>query len=76
MNRDVLKGKWNQVKGEVRKKWGDLTDDDLDRIQGDAEKFIGVLQERYGWRREQAEREMDEFLKGTQPGTGPQRKVS
>ena len=68
MNRDILKGKWNQLKGTVRSRWGKLTDDDVSRIQGDAEKFIGVLQERYGYGREQAEREMDDFLGAGQTG--------
>jgi uncharacterized protein YjbJ (UPF0337 family) len=62
MNRDILKGKWLQVKGDVRSWWGKVTDDDVDQIQGDAEKFIGKLQERYGYGREEAERELDEFL--------------
>ena len=62
MNRDILKGKWLQVKGDVRSWWGKVTDDDVDQIQWDAEKFIGKLQERYGYGREEAERELDEFL--------------
>ena len=49
MNQDVLKGKWMQLKGEVRKQWGKLTDDDLDQIQGNSEKLVGKLQERYGY---------------------------
>lgn len=63
MNKDILKGKWLQVKGDVRHWWGKITDDDVDQIQGDAEKFIGKLQERYGYGREQAENEMNEFLR-------------
>jgi len=62
MNRDILKGKWLQVKGDIRSWWGKVTDDDVDQIQGDGEKFIGKLQERYGYGREEAERELDEFL--------------
>jgi uncharacterized protein YjbJ (UPF0337 family) len=62
MNKDILKGKWLQIKGDVRQKWGKLTDDDVDMIQGDAEKFIGKLQERYGYGREQAEKEMGDYL--------------
>ena len=62
MNPDVLKGKWNQVKGEIRSKWGKITDDDLMHIQGDVEKMIGKLQERYGLKREQAEKDLQEFL--------------
>ncbi|HEX7085845.1 MAG TPA: CsbD family protein [Vicinamibacterales bacterium] len=63
MNVDVLKGKWLQLKGEVRRQWGRLTDDDLDQVQGDAEKMIGKLQERYGYARDEAEREIDDFLR-------------
>jgi uncharacterized protein YjbJ (UPF0337 family) len=61
MNKDILKGKWLQMKGDVRKWWGSLTDDDVDQIKGDAEKFIGKLQERYGYSREQAEKEVNDF---------------
>ena len=46
MNEDILKGKWKQLKGEVKSQWGKLTDDDLDRAEGDAEKLIGRVQER------------------------------
>ena len=58
MNEDVLKGKWKQMKGSVRQWWGKLTDDDVDRIAGRTEELVGVLQERYGWSREQAEAEV------------------
>lgn len=62
MNADVLKGKWMQLKGEVKSQWGKLTDDDLDVVEGDAEKLIGRVQERYGYQRDQAKREVSEFL--------------
>ena len=67
MNTDVMRGKWNQLKGEIRSRWGKLTDDDLTQIQGDAEKMIGKLQERYGYKREQAQKELNDFL-NTSPG--------
>jgi uncharacterized protein YjbJ (UPF0337 family) len=63
MNEDVLKGKWHQLKGDVKSRWGKLTDDDLDRAEGDAEKLIGRLQERYGYQRDEAKREVDEFIR-------------
>ena len=63
MNEDVLKGKWRQIKGEVKSQWGKLTDDDLDRVEGDAEKLIGRVQERYGYQREDAKREVDDFFR-------------
>ena len=50
------------MKGGVRKQWGKMTDDDVEQIQGDAEKFIGKLQEVYGYGREQAEKEMNDFM--------------
>jgi uncharacterized protein YjbJ (UPF0337 family) len=62
MNADVLKGQWHQLKGEVKSKWGKLTDDDLDRASGDAETLIGRIQERYGYARDQAKREVDDFF--------------
>jgi uncharacterized protein YjbJ (UPF0337 family) len=62
MNTDILKGKWAQVRGEIRSRWGKLTDDDMTQVQGDAEKMLGKLQERYGYTREQAERELNDFL--------------
>ncbi|MBW8350452.1 CsbD family protein [Bacillus sp. IITD106] len=64
MNDDQLKGKWKQVKGEVQRKWGKLTDDDYDVIQGDAKKLIGKIQERYGVTKEEAEKEYADWYRG------------
>src|SRR5579872_5627766 len=61
MNADTLKGQWHQVKGEVKSQWGKLTDNDLDQIAGQSEKLIGKLQERYGYARDRAERELRDF---------------
>jgi uncharacterized protein YjbJ (UPF0337 family) len=61
MNWDQIEGKWKQIKGTAREKWGELTDDDLDRINGVRERLIGRLQERYGWAREQAEKQAEEW---------------
>ena len=63
INSDVLKGKWQQLKGEARIQWGRLTDDDLDQIQGNIEKLAGKLQERYGYAREEADREVEDFVR-------------
>jgi uncharacterized protein YjbJ (UPF0337 family) len=62
MNTDVLKGKWKQLRGEAKKWWGELTDDDLDKIAGDRDKLVGMIQERYGYAKEEAEREVDRRL--------------
>jgi len=61
-NTDVFKGKWHQLRGTVKSEWSKLTDDDLDRIGGDAEALIGRVQERYGYPRERAMQEVDAFF--------------
>jgi len=62
MNTDTLKGQWKQLKGEARVQWGKLTDDDFDQIEGNAEKLIGKVQERYGYDRDRAHREVRKFV--------------
>ncbi len=59
MNVDTLKGKWKQIKGQAKKKWGKLTDDDLDKMEGSRDELVGKIQERYGKTREAAEKEVD-----------------
>jgi uncharacterized protein YjbJ (UPF0337 family) len=62
MNRDILTGQWKQLRGEVKKQWGKLTDDELDQADGTFDVVAGKIQERYGYTRERAERELDSFL--------------
>jgi uncharacterized protein YjbJ (UPF0337 family) len=64
MNEDILKGKWAQLKGSVREQWGRLTDDDVDQVQGRAQQLIGRIQERYGIARDEAERQVDAWIRG------------
>ena len=71
LNSDVLKGKWKQMRGQVKQWWGDLTDDDLDHIDGSMDKLVGRLQERYGYAKEDAEKEVDRRLKTYGTGTDP-----
>jgi len=59
MNKDILAGKWKQVRGEAKAWWGKLTDNDLDRVAGKFEVLVGLLQEKYGYTREQAANEID-----------------
>lgn len=61
MNADILKGKWKQLKGSVQSEWGELTSDEVDMIAGDSTKLAGLLQERYGKSREEAERAVEEW---------------
>jgi uncharacterized protein YjbJ (UPF0337 family) len=62
MNWNEVEGKWNQMKGSVREKFGKLTDDDIQVIGGKKDQFLGKLQERYGIAREQAQKELDNWL--------------
>jgi uncharacterized protein YjbJ (UPF0337 family) len=61
MNTEQMKGQWMQVKGEIKKQWGKLTDDELDRIAGEKDKLVGKLQEKYGITKEEAERQINDF---------------
>ena len=61
MNADQMKGKWKQLKGSVKTKWGKLTDDDLDVIDGQREQLIGRIQERYGIAKDEAQRQVDQW---------------
>jgi uncharacterized protein YjbJ (UPF0337 family) len=69
MNKEILQGKRRELKGLLKERWGKLTDDDLDRIEGRVERLVGLLQQRYGYAKEKAEQEykriMDEWF-----GTG------
>jgi uncharacterized protein YjbJ (UPF0337 family) len=62
MNADILKGKWKEIKGAIRERWGDLTDDEIDQVAGRQERLLGLLQTKYGYAREDAEREYAEFM--------------
>jgi uncharacterized protein YjbJ (UPF0337 family) len=63
MNWDRIEGNWKQFKGKVREKWGKLTDDDLTAIKGRRDQLAGKLQERYGYGKDQLEREIDDFTR-------------
>ncbi len=61
MNWDQIEGKWTEVKGQVKEKWGKLTDDDLNVIAGKRDQLEGKLQQTYGRTKEQVKKEVDEF---------------
>ena len=69
MNEDMLKGQWNKFRGHVREKWGKLTDDELDQIQGRKDVLIGKLQEKYGYTHERARQEVEDFISEVGPYT-------
>jgi uncharacterized protein YjbJ (UPF0337 family) len=61
MNWDQIQGKWKQFKGGAKDQWGKLTDDELDQAEGKRERLVGVIQEKYGVAKEDAERQVDEW---------------
>ena len=61
MNWEQIEGKWSQAKGLVKEKWGELTDDELDRIDGKRQELVGKVQEKYGIAKEEAEKQVHEF---------------
>ncbi len=63
MNWDKVEGNWKQFSGKVKEKWGKLTDDDLTLIGGKKDQLVGRIQERYGMKKEEAEKQLDEFYK-------------
>jgi uncharacterized protein YjbJ (UPF0337 family) len=65
VNKDEFEGKWLQLRGAVKNKWGQLTDNELDQIQGNYDMLIGKVQEKYGQTREAIDRQLDELLKET-----------
>jgi uncharacterized protein YjbJ (UPF0337 family) len=62
MNSNQLEGQWKEIKGELKSWWGKLTDDDIDQIAGNKEKLIGVVQQKYGYLHDEAQREIDRRL--------------
>lgn len=62
MNSDQFKGQWHQIKGSLKAKWGKLTDDDVDRVEGNRERLAGEIQSRYGKSKDEAKREVNDFI--------------
>jgi len=62
MNWEQVKGNWKQLTGKVKEKWGKLTDDDLTTTAGQRDQLLGKLQQRYGYAKEKAEEELDQFV--------------
>ena len=61
MSWERVSGNWKQFKGQIKERWGDLTDDDLQRIEGKRDQLVGRIEERYGINKERAEREVREW---------------
>lgn len=65
MNWDQVKGNWKEFKGRIREQWGDLTDDDVERMAGERDQLIGRIQQRYGCTREEADRQVRDWERTT-----------
>ena len=61
MNWDTMKGDWKKIRGKIREQWGNLTDDDLDKIEGKRDQLLGAVQKRYGLARDEAVRQVSKF---------------
>lgn len=62
LNKDAIKGKWNELKGSIKAKWAKLTDDDLNEAEGNYDQIKGKLQKLYGYSKERAETEFNDFI--------------
>jgi len=76
MNWDRMEGKWKRAKGLVRERWGKLTNDDLEQIAGKKDRLVGKLQERYGIKKDEAEKELDRWIESVSPEPAPRQPVS
>lgn len=62
MNSDILQGNWKQLKGQLKKEFGELSDDDWMQAEGDTERLVGLIQEKYGVTKDSAEKKLDQFM--------------
>ncbi|UYL09349.1 CsbD family protein [Bdellovibrio sp. SKB1291214] len=62
MNKDTIQGKWNEIKGELRKTWGNITDDEFEKTKGDAQAIAGIVQQRYGLAKEDASEKVSTLM--------------
>jgi len=67
MNQDQVSGKWKQIKGQIKKQWGKLTDDEIDKAEGNYDILVGKIQEKYGTSREDIKRELDRMNRSDEP---------
>jgi len=64
MNKDIFEGKWKEMHGQLKEWWGEITDDELEQANGNAEQIVGLLQQKYGYTREAAEKEFNRRIEG------------
>ena len=64
MNKEIWDGKWDQIKGEIRSNWAELTEDDLEQVKGDSQTLLGIIKERYGEKKEALKEDYDQWMDG------------
>jgi len=69
MNKDIIEGKWKEMRGQIKEWWGKLTDDDLDQAGGNADQIVGLIQQKYGYTRQRAEGEFNRRIKNVKTKT-------
>jgi uncharacterized protein YjbJ (UPF0337 family) len=67
MNSDILAGKWKQLQGSIQSQWGRITNDELEQVEGNTDRLLGLIQEKYGYARDEAERRLAEFVQSSTP---------
>ncbi len=72
MNWDQVQGKWKQASGKLKEKWGKLTDSDIGVIRGQRDQLVGRIQERYGIVKEEAQKQVEEWIQTVNLGDSPE----
>ncbi len=62
MNEDIIKGKWKELQGRIQEQWGEITDDEFDKTEGQKDRLLGLLQSKYGYSKEKSEAAFKELL--------------
>lgn len=62
MNKDIISGKWKEIKGKIKQQWGKFTDDEITQMKGTYEELSGILQKKYGYKKDEANKEIDDFI--------------
>ncbi len=63
MNKNIIKGNWNELKGQIKQQWGKITDNDISQLEGTYDELAGLLEKNYGYRKEEVEKEIEKFIK-------------
>jgi len=62
MNKDIIQGKWKEIKGQLKQQWSEITDDDIGHMQGTYDELEGTLQKKYGYKKEEAQEQIQNFI--------------